>query len=105
MSEKLPGHTLAEYLKAVVREAKRDGKVTTDEYDILKQLSFDVAEYTMALEAAEQDGTIDPSEKDRLLGLKSKLLDNAREVANADGIVTDEELALLEKIAEVLEKD
>ena len=104
MTEKLPGHTLAEYLKAVVKEAKKDGTITPDEYDILKQLSFDVAEYTMALEDAQKDGIIDGTEKEQLLALKTKLLDNAREVANADGVVTADELALLEKLAEVLDQ-
>lgn len=102
MSDKIPGHTLAEYLKAVVREAKKDGKVTQDEYNILQQLSLDVAEYTIALENAEEDGKIDPEEKKELLDLKDKLLQNAKAVANQDDIVTDEEAALLKKLAEIL---
>jgi len=102
MSEKIPGHTLAEYLKAVVKEAKKDGKVTQDEYNILQQLSIDVAEYTIALENAEEDGKIDLEEKKELLNLKDKLLENAKAVANQDEIITDEEAALLKKLAEIL---
>ena len=99
----LPGHTLAQYLKAVAKVAKSDGKVTEDEYNILKQLSFDVAQYTMTLEDAEKDGIIDQQERSKLEDLKSKLLENATEIANQDGVISDDEAALLDKLAEILD--
>ncbi len=87
---------------SVVNAAKADGEITPDEYNILKQLSMDAAEYAIALEDAQSDGIIDSEEQKMLDGLKERLLSNAERVAEEDGVLTQDEVRLLIKIGKAL---
>ena len=91
-------------LKEVIAVANSDGKITDDEYNILTQMSIDVAEYSIMLERFKSDGIIDADEKTKLQMLKKRILENAQIVAELDDEVTEEELNLLKKLQEVVQK-
>ena len=96
---------LPRLMKKIADLAKQDGEITDEEYDILQSLSFDVAEYMIALEDSLADGKIDKFERETLINLKSKIISNARTVAIKDGVVSQDEMALLNKMIEILDKN
>ena len=100
----MENENLVEAMKAVVAEAKKDGKITQDEYNLLIRISVDTAEYTMALEKASEDGVIDEEEEKMLAKLRKKIMKNAKNLAETDSEVTKDEFNLLLKLSDVLEK-
>jgi tellurite resistance protein len=103
MSE-FPDEDLAKTMKKIADLAKEDGKITPEEYNILKRLSFDVAEYLITLETSKEDGVIDDEEKAELLRLKEKIVHNAKNIAASDGIIDNDEEQLIKKIVDLLDK-
>ncbi len=93
---------LSTLMKKIADKAKEDGEISEDEYKILEKLSFDVAEYMVFLEKSTEDDTIDEIEQKKLLELKKKIVFNAMEVASEDGMVTDEEHALINEVINIL---
>ena len=57
---------------------------------------------SLTLEEAQKDGIIDDYERETLDRLKEKLLANAEQIAEADGIISEDEVRLLIKIGKAL---
>jgi hypothetical protein len=89
-------------MKKIADKAKEDGEISEDEYKILEKLSFDVEEYMIFLEKSKEDNNIDDIEQKKLHELKKKIVFNAMEVASENGIVTDEEHALVNEVINIL---
>jgi tellurite resistance protein len=89
-------------MKKIADKAKEDGEISDDEYKILEKVSFDVAEYMVFLEKSTEDDHINEIEQKKLHELKKKIVFNAMGVASEDGIVTDEEHALVSEIIQIL---
>jgi len=94
---------LPELMKKIADLAKEDGEITIEEYEILQSLSFDVAEYMIALEDSMEDGKIDKFESEILINLKEKIISNARATAIKDGVVSQDEMVLLNKLIDILD--
>ena len=81
--------------------ALEDGHITADESMLLKKL-FDNAEiYRNVLEQAFEDGQISKDDKSKLMEQREKIVDLAYETAEADEVITEEELALINKTLEI----
>ncbi|MHA2100440.1 MAG: hypothetical protein ACW99A_17325 [Candidatus Kariarchaeaceae archaeon] len=93
---------LTRLMKKIADKAKSDGVISEDEYKILEKVSFDVNEYMVFLEKANEDNYIDEVEEKKLIELKKKIVYNAMEVESKDGMVTDEEHELIKEIVRIL---
>lgn len=103
MNDNLPSDDLVNVLQKIADMAKADGKITLEEYELLRGLSYDTAEYMMALE--ESKGEIGDEERKQLLKLKRKIIENAKRVAGKNGVVTDDEAQMIDKLIELLNKE
>lgn len=91
-------------LKILFDKAFEDGLVTDDEFEIIQTVEINIEKYTEALDKALEDNIITSEEADRLEQLKKEILKKAQEVAEIDGVVDEEETALLKKLTEALNK-
>ncbi|MHA2097335.1 MAG: hypothetical protein ACW99A_01505 [Candidatus Kariarchaeaceae archaeon] len=93
---------LNDTLSAMAEVAKENGIITYQEFDILKQVRYDVNEYQNALKRALEDGIITLEENQLLTKMKDDILQNVITVANFDRVIDDEEKALIKKITEIV---
>lgn len=93
---------LAKTLRGMIAEARTDGTITSDEQDIINQVSEDLEYYQVLLNDCLQDGHIDAEEKDELEKFSSLIIKNAEDVAIADGRISSDEENLLMKLSELL---
>ncbi len=89
-------------LSAMAEVAKENGVITYEEFEILKQVRYDVSEYQNALKRAFDDGIITFEENQILTKMKEDILKNVITVANFDKVVDDEEQGLIKKITEIV---
>ncbi|MHA2504143.1 MAG: hypothetical protein ACXAE3_14890 [Candidatus Kariarchaeaceae archaeon] len=89
---------------AIADEAKKNGRISYEELEILKQVKYDLFKYEASLKRALDDGVITPEENERLQFLKQQVETNAVTVANFDGLVDREEQEMLSVLAKVLDK-
>ncbi|MDH5404428.1 MAG: hypothetical protein OEY49_18150 [Candidatus Heimdallarchaeota archaeon] len=95
---------LKETINELLEIANRDGIVTPEEKDIIKQVEIDADSYLVMLAEANDDGIISDEEKLRLQELKELIKDRADLIAGLDGKIEDDERRLLEKLTELLTK-
>lgn len=100
MSEK----DLQEIISQMSKIAQQDGKITTEEQDLLVDAQVSLLTYEQALEEALADGVIDETEEELLLGFKEQIIQGAWEIAKESQGVTDDELKLLEVLIHKLRK-
>lgn len=91
-------------LKELFEKAFSDGVVTDEEYDLINQIEVNVEELTSAIFAAYVDGIITEEESERMISLKQKILNQAENVANADGIIDKDENELLSQLSTLISK-
>ena len=82
--------------------AAKDGYVSSDEIEIIRQAEVDVDSYATVLKEALDDGKIDEKEKKFLDELKSLILERAETIAKLDDVVSPDEQDLLKKLSEIL---
>lgn len=102
MSQKELDDLLNNTLSAMAEVAKENGVITYEEFEILKQVRYDVSEYQNALKQALDDGIITSNENRLLTKMKDDILQNVITVANFDKNVDDEEKGLIKKITEII---
>ena len=89
-------------LNAMAEVAKENGIISYQEFEILKQVRYDVNDYQNALKKALDDGIITSDENEILTKMKDDILKNVITVANFDKIVDDEEKGMIKKITEII---
>ena len=89
-------------LNAMAEVAKENGIISYQEFEILKQVRYDVNDYQNALKKALDDGIITSDENQILTKMKDDILKNVITVANFDKIVDDEEKGMIKKITEII---
>ncbi len=87
----------------LIKVAFLDGKLTRDEFDIIKNVLADLINYSSILEEALNDGIIDDLEKQKLQSQREKVIDKAKLIANKDYIITEEEKKLILTTKEILQ--
>ena len=78
----------------------KDGKVTSDEKQLLQSIRLDINKFVQAYIKALDDKKITQKETDRLLTLWKKIYSQAEETANLDGVITSDERNMLLRVAE-----
>ncbi len=96
--------TFRDILAELYKVAQEDGKLSQDEYEIIKQVEVDLELFNRALAAAEEDRMLEPEEIGTLMDLRDRILERAEIVARADGSISDDEIRLLGTLAQVLKK-
>ncbi len=96
--------TFRDILAELYKVAQEDGKLSQDEYEIIKQVEVDLELFNKALAAAEEDQMLEPEEIGKLMDLRDRILERAEIVARADGTVSDDEIKLLGTLTQVLKK-
>ncbi|MHA2295088.1 MAG: hypothetical protein ACXADA_03680 [Candidatus Hodarchaeales archaeon] len=87
---------------ALYMEALKDGVISAEEKAILQQIEIGFKEYAKMVEIALEDGFISPIEADQLRKVQTKIMMSVANTAGADSIITDDEKALIKKLARYL---
>ncbi|OLS29244.1 MAG: hypothetical protein HeimC2_00910 [Candidatus Heimdallarchaeota archaeon LC_2] len=96
------GPQLKKIIESLGEIANRDNHISDEEFDILKQVSFDIIKYDKALKNALEDGIITTHEQLQLSNLKAQIEKNVISVADKDHKITDDEAAMIKKLSEVM---
>jgi tellurite resistance protein len=91
-------------IQELTKLASQDGIITDDEKEILSQIKFDMDYYELMLADALEDGIITDHEKEKLHDIASSMLERAKIVAGIDGVITDDEKNLIQKLTEIIKK-
>ena len=86
-------------VRDLLATASKDGMVTPDEKAIIDAVQIDLETYFAALQKAMEDGIITPDEEKRLEKIKEAIVRNAWLVAQKDNRISEDERALVTKIA------
>ena len=93
-----------EVLEEIFQAAAKDGKISDEEYEIIKQVEVDLDIFNKALEQVEKDNILEPEEIGMLMDLRDRILERAEIVARADHEITEDEAELLKVIANAIKK-
>ncbi len=96
---------IQEVVSAVTKTALADGKITSEEADILEAIQVNVLIYDQALEDSLEDGIITEEEREILVGIKHQILNEAWDVASISDGVSEDELKMLEILLNKVEED
>ncbi len=91
-------------VKALLKTAETDGKVSSEEMEIINQVKIDVNAYQNALDLALDDGILTTDELQILGKLKQNIMDRVYVVANIDGEIDADERSLIHRLADILAK-
>jgi len=91
-------------LTEIFEAAAKDGKITEEEYEIIKQVEVDIDIFNKALEQVEMDNILEPEEIGKLMDLRDRILERAEIVARSDDVISEDEAELLKVIANAIKK-
>lgn len=97
--EKRMKQNLTNLIRDVLIEAERDGTLSEDEKSLINSIKVDLPTYEEALKKAQEDNVITKEEEQELGSIKEKILQNVISLARKDDLVTDDERALIRKLA------
>ena len=86
----------------LMETAMDDGTISEDELSILHSVMNNLRDYGEAVERALEDHVITEEEKAELLKINQKLIQDVESTIMQDGIVTHEEMNLLNRLARVM---
>ena len=86
----------------LTRVALHDHLIDKDEKELLDSIMANLKEYGKILEDALDDHVITEEEKIELLLARTKLLQEAEEVAGKDDVITDEEAKIIDKLMKIV---
>ncbi len=87
----------------MLKAALKDGVLTEDELEMLKEVDKFYGHYNREFKVAVSDGFITPDECKKLRDLRDSLYEKAYMEAIKDGVVTSEERAILKEIQKATE--
>ncbi len=82
--------------------AQKDGIVTEQELEIIRQVEVDADSFNVILTEAQDDGVISSREKSKLEKLKVLITDRAETIASLDGVIDKDEKAILSTLADLI---
>lgn len=96
--------SFSKIVDSLMEEAQKDGIISSNELELIKQAEIDLDSYNLVLLDALLDGHISDEEKDMLDTLKETILERAETIASLDGIVEDDERQILQKLGKLLSR-
>ncbi len=85
-------------LKQLIEKAKEDEIITEEEAKIIEIAENNIKEYETVLNKALEDGLIDQEERNNLIALEEKLMEETYFQAINDNILDDDEILLLKTL-------
>ena len=89
-------------LDKLMKVAEQDGIMQDDEKTLIKSLMKNAEKYSQILDEALKDGIIDKREQSRLLQYRLSIANKAKEVAQADLMISPEEKDLMIEFHKIL---
>jgi hypothetical protein len=82
--------------------ARKDGVISDQEVEIMKQLNLDIPKYVQMLKEARKDGVIDLQEEMKLEEFKHQIIQKASNIAINDYTLSEDEKEILLKLTEII---
>ncbi|MDH5645736.1 MAG: hypothetical protein OEZ01_06990 [Candidatus Heimdallarchaeota archaeon] len=99
--DKIPyGTSISSLLVSIVRQAQADGVITKDESELINRIQIDARDLEAKMVQAKKDGL---SLDDVLANSRTEIIKNATEIAKRDGVISNEEEAILNRLIKELE--
>lgn len=89
-------------MTALREEARRDGRITSDERALLRGMDAHLLAFTDLLARVDEDRVVDFDEFVQLRNTRAHVLDDLLRIALADDVITDDERGLLVRALELL---
>ena len=100
--EKIPYETsLSSLLLSVVRQAQTDGIITADEGELINRIQIDARDFEAEVAKAAKAGVT--SLQEIFQNARERMVKNATETAKKDGIITEDEEAIINELVSQLE--
>ncbi len=100
--DKIPYETsLSTLLLSVVQQAQADGLISKDEGELINRIQIDARDFERAIVQARKEGK---SLEAIFHEAKETMILNATKIAREDGIITEDEEAILTRLIKELEK-
>jgi len=93
--------SLSALLLSIVKQAQADGIITADEGELINSIQIDARAFENEIAEAMRQGKT--SLKEVFLSSKDKMIKNATATAKKDGVITEEEEAIINKLVRELE--
>lgn len=85
-------------IKSLWDVANSDGNITPQEEKLIKQIQIDIEIFYRSLQSAKRDNVLSQGELVVLRQLKGDILQRVRQIAFADGVLEEEEEALIAEL-------
>jgi hypothetical protein len=100
--DKIPYETsLSALLLNIVKQAQADGVITADEGELINRIQIDARDFEQEVARAVKQGKT--SLKEIFMDSRERMIKNATETAKRDGIISDDEEAIINKLIKELE--
>ena len=87
-------------LEAIVRQAQEDGRISNEESELIHRIQIDARTFEAEVAKILKEGG---SLSDVFTKSKDTMIKNATEVAKNDGVITEDEQAIINKLISELE--
>ena len=92
---------LSTLLTSIVKQSQEDGRISSEESELINRIQIDARDFENEIAIAKREGKSSFSEI--FNHTKEKMIFNATEVAKKDGIITEDEQAIINKLISELE--
>ncbi len=102
--DKIPYETsLSTLLESIVKQAQEDGRISSEESELIHRIQIDARDFEKEIVNAKKKAQGNITIEEIFNISKKKMILNATEVAKQDGIITDDEQAIINKLVSELE--
>ncbi len=92
-------------LEGVVKQAERDGVITKEEAELIRKIQIDARMLEKNIQEYIKEKSPSKEELEQFIANeKEKLIKQATEVAMADGIISNDEKGIIDRLVEELSK-
>lgn len=100
--DKIPYETsLSSLLLSVVKQAQRDGIITGDEGELINRIQIDARDFETEVAKAAKEGKT--SLEEIFHNARERMVKNATETAKRDGVITEDEEAIINELISELD--
>ena len=91
-------------MKQLLTVVLSDGKISKEEKVLVDNIARNIRKYENSVQEAVQDDILTKDEMDVLLTLYGKIINDAKNTANRDKYISQDEKNILDKLVEYLKK-
>ena len=94
--------SLESLLISIVKQAQEDGRITLDESELINRIQIDARDFEAEIVKASRENTGEPMEEIYKVA-RARMIENATATAKADGAITTDEEAIINKLIQGLD--